>query len=57
LDQVVDVFYVTDKAGGKIANLGGCKLISEEITARIEGFMGESKTPGPVVHRASAQRK
>jgi [protein-PII] uridylyltransferase len=57
LDQVVDVFYVTDKAGGKIANLGGCKLISEEITARIEGFVGESKTPTQVVHRASAQRK
>lgn len=57
LDQVVDVFYVTDKAGGKIANLGGCKLISEEITARIEGFLGETKTSRQVVHRAGAQRK
>ncbi|MBI3810042.1 MAG: hypothetical protein HY284_06260, partial [Nitrospirae bacterium] len=57
LDQVVDVFYVTDRAGGKIADLGRCKLISEEITARIEGFLGESKTSRQVVHRASAQRK
>ena len=57
LDQVVDVFYVTDRSGGKIANLGRCKLISEEITARIEGFLGESKTSSQIVHRASAQRK
>jgi [protein-PII] uridylyltransferase len=57
LDQVVDVFYVTDRPGGKIADLGRCKLISEEITARIEGFPGEAQTTRQVVHRAGAQRK
>ena len=57
LDQVVDVFYVTDRTGGKIADLGRCKLISEEITARIEGFLGESQATRQMVHRAGAQRK
>jgi [protein-PII] uridylyltransferase len=57
LDQVVDVFYVTDRTGGKIADPGRCELISEEITARIEGFLGEAQTTRQVVHRAGAQRK
>lgn len=57
LDQVVDVFYVTDRTGGKIADLGRCKLISEEITARIEGFLGEAQTTRQVVHRVGAQRR
>ena len=57
LDQVVDVFYVTDRTGGKIADPGRCKLISEEIAARIEGFVGESESTRPVVHRAGSQRK
>ena len=57
LDQVVDVFYVTERTGGKIADLGRCKLISEEITARIEGFLGEAPTTRRMVHRASAQVK
>jgi [protein-PII] uridylyltransferase len=57
LDQVVDVFYVTDQAGGKIADPGRCKLISETITARIEEYVGQTQTTRPVVHRANVQRK
>lgn len=58
LDQVVDVFYVTDQAGGgKVVDRGRCKLICEQITARIEGFLGEAQSSRPVVHRSSVQRK
>ena len=57
LDQAVDVFYVTDRAGGKIDDLGRCKLISEEITAGIEGFLVESHVTRPVVHRVGSQLK
>ena len=57
LDQVVDVFYVTDQAGGKINDLGRCKLISETVTARIEEYLGQTQTTRPIVHRATVQRK
>jgi len=57
LDQVVDVFYVTDQAGGKIDDPGRCKLISETITGRIEEYLGQTQTTRPVVHRAAVQRK
>jgi len=57
LDQVVDVFYVTDQAGGKIDDPARCKLISETITARIEEYLGQTQTMRPVVHRATVQRK
>jgi [protein-PII] uridylyltransferase len=57
LDQVVDVFYATDQAGGKIDDPGRCKLISETITARIEEYLGQTETTRPVVHRANVQRK
>jgi [protein-PII] uridylyltransferase len=55
LDQVVDVFYVTDMTGGKIADPGRCKLISEEITAQIEGFLGEVQATRRMVRRAGVQ--
>jgi len=57
LDQVVDVFYVTDQGGGKIDDPGRCKLISETITGRIEEYLGQTQTTRPVVHRAAVQRK
>ena len=57
LDQVVDVFYVTDQGGGKIDDPGRCKLISETITGRIEEYLGQTQTTRPVVHRATVQRK
>jgi [protein-PII] uridylyltransferase len=57
LDQVVDVFYVTDQAGGKVDDPGRCRLISETITARIEEYLGQTQTTRPVVHRAAVPRK
>ncbi|TAL10864.1 MAG: [protein-PII] uridylyltransferase [Nitrospirae bacterium] len=57
LDQVVDVFYVTDRTGGKIVDLGRCKLISEEMTARIEGFLGKSQAMRQMVQRAGSLQK
>ncbi|TLY43744.1 MAG: [protein-PII] uridylyltransferase [Nitrospirae bacterium] len=57
LDQVVDVFYVTDQGAGKIDDPGRCKLISETITGRIEEYLGQTQTTRPVVHRAAVQRK
>jgi len=53
LDQVVDVFYVTDQAGGKIDDPGRCTLISETITARIEEFLGNAPTERPTVCRSN----
>src|SRR2546430_13340639 len=57
LDQVVDVFYATDRAAGKIDDPRRCKLISGTITARIEEYLGQTETTRPVVHRADVQRK
>jgi [protein-PII] uridylyltransferase len=53
LDQVVDVFYVTDQAGGKIDDPGRCTLISETIMARIEEFLGTAPTERPTVCRSN----
>src|SRR2546428_13704411 len=56
-DQVVYVFYVTDQAGGKIADPGRRTLINQTITARMEAQLGQTTTMKPVVHRAAVQRK
>ncbi len=53
LDQVVDVFYVTDQAGVKIDDPGRCTLISETVTARIEEFLGNAPTERPTVCRSN----
>jgi [protein-PII] uridylyltransferase len=37
LDQVLDVFYVTDHAGGKITEEGRLKEIRARLRAAIEG--------------------
>jgi [protein-PII] uridylyltransferase len=57
LDQVVDVFYVTDRAGGKIDDPERCKLISETVAARIEEYLGQTQSARPLVHRATVRRK
>jgi [protein-PII] uridylyltransferase len=36
LDQVVDVFYVTDAAGKKVSEEGWLRQIREELMAAIE---------------------
>ncbi len=50
LDQVVDVFYVTDQAGDKVADPDRCTVIGEAITARIEEFLGATQAR-PMVQR------
>jgi len=57
LDQVVDVFYVTDQAGDKIGDPGRCTLISETMTARIEEFLGNAPAGPQVIRRNNGQQK
>src|SRR5256884_20138 len=49
LDQIVDVFYVTDQAGDKVDDAGRCQIISETITARIEDYLGGTGTGRPIL--------
>jgi len=52
LDQVVDVFYVTDQAGGKVEDASRCQTISDTIVARIEDYLGGIRTSRPVLQRS-----
>jgi len=54
LDQIVDVFYVTDQTWGKVDDPGRCQVISETITARIEDYLG-TRTGRPILQRARLQ--
>jgi [protein-PII] uridylyltransferase len=56
LDQVVDVFYVTDRSGAKIDEPQRCETARELISARIEEYLGEGLTTRPVIRRANVQR-
>jgi len=55
LDQIVDVFYVTDQTWGKVDDAGRCQIISETITARIEDYLGGTRTGRPILQRARLQ--
>lgn len=57
LDQVVDVFYVTDQTGHKIIAPDRCTVISEAITARIEAFLGAAQDARPQAQRISCAEK
>ena len=37
LDQVVDVFYVTESQGGKVQDDAGCQKIQEILTKAVDG--------------------
>jgi [protein-PII] uridylyltransferase len=56
LDQVVDVFYVTDQSGAKIDDPQRCETARELISARIEEYLGEGLTTRPVIRRGNVQR-
>ncbi len=56
LDQVVDVFYVTDQAGAKVNDPQWCEVMRETITTRIEEYLGGVQTTRPVVHRVLITR-
>ena len=55
LDQIVDVFYVTDQAGGKVDDAARCQIITDTITARIENYLGGTGTDRPILERAKLQ--
>jgi [protein-PII] uridylyltransferase len=55
LDQIVDVFYVTDQAGGKVDDAARCEIITDTITARIEDYLGGTGTDRPILERAKLQ--
>jgi [protein-PII] uridylyltransferase len=55
LDQIVDVFYVTNQAGDKVDDAGRCQIISETITARIEDYLGGVRMDRPILQRARLQ--
>ena len=40
LDQVVDVFYVTESEGGKIEDVAVCERIRETLRHAVDGFLG-----------------
>lgn len=56
LDQVVDVFYVTDLAGAKIQDPGRCEIIRETIATRIEEFLCGGRAVRPIVYRGNGLR-
>lgn len=56
LDQVVDVYYVTDQSGAKIDDPQRCETAREVIAARIEEYLGEGLTTRPVIRRGNVQR-
>jgi [protein-PII] uridylyltransferase len=53
LDQIVDVFYVTEENGSKVDESGRCQVIVDTITARIEDYLGGARTTRPVLQRAN----
>ena len=55
LDQVVDVFYVTDQTGAKIDDAGRCETIRDTVAARIEEFLSGERATRPVVQRTSGR--
>jgi [protein-PII] uridylyltransferase len=55
LDQVVDVFYVSDRAGAKVQDAGQCEIIRETIAKRIEEFLCGGRAVRPVVYRGNGQ--
>jgi [protein-PII] uridylyltransferase len=56
LDQIVDVFYVTDQAGSKVDDAVRCQVITDTLTARIEEYLSGIVTHRPVLHRARLQQ-
>jgi [protein-PII] uridylyltransferase len=55
LDQAVDVFYVTDRAGGKVEDADRCDVIRDTMTRRIEDYLSGVGTTRPVVQRSLVQ--
>lgn len=49
LDQVVDVFYVTDQSGQKVDSPPRLAEIREQLTGRIEAFLHEDDVPAEAV--------
>jgi [protein-PII] uridylyltransferase len=56
LDQIVDVFYVTDETGKKVEDAVRCQVITDTLTARIEEYLGGIATHRPVLHRGKLQQ-
>jgi [protein-PII] uridylyltransferase len=56
LDQIVDVFYVTDETGKKLDDAARCQMITDILSARIEEYLGGIATHRPVLHRAKLQQ-
>ena len=52
LDQIVDVFYVTDRAGCKVDEAVRCQVMIDTITARIEDYLGGTGSSRPILERA-----
>ena len=55
LDQIVDVFYVTDQGGDKVDDPERCQIIADTVTASIEDYLGRTRTGRPVLQRARLQ--
>jgi [protein-PII] uridylyltransferase len=55
LDQIVDVFYVTDQQGRKVDDAPRCQIITDTITARIEDYLDGTGTGRPVLQRTRLQ--
>jgi [protein-PII] uridylyltransferase len=53
LDQIVDVFYVTDRSGAKIDDPVRCQVITETMTAQIEDYLSGTRTTRPILQRAT----
>ncbi len=51
LDQIVDVFYVTEQTGQKVDDAIRCEMITDTLTTRIEEYLGGIATHRPVLHR------
>ncbi|MTI44340.1 UTP--GlnB (protein PII) uridylyltransferase GlnD [Roseibium hamelinense] len=51
-ERVVDVFYVTDLTGQKIANIGRQEIIRERLAAAVDGYVDMSPA-APVARQAS----
>ena len=51
-ERVVDVFYVTDLTGQKIANVGRQEIIRERLIAAVNGDV-ETNPAAPISRRAS----
>jgi [protein-PII] uridylyltransferase len=53
-EKVVDVFYVTDLTGQKIANIGRQEIIRERLSAAVEGQV-ELDPAAPVARKVRRQ--